>query len=54
MGGSALQHRIPRTALYRGPAAPRHADIVATLGFVVLVFPQPALGQSGRRNPLLR
>ncbi len=52
MGGNAFQHRIPRTALYRWPAAPLPRNAVAAKGgFVVLTIPQPTFGQSGRRKP---
>jgi hypothetical protein len=52
IGGNAFQHRIPRTALYRWPAAPLPRNAVAANGgFVVLTIPQPTFGQSGRRKP---
>jgi|SRR5580693_5683255 hypothetical protein len=46
-GGNTFQHRLPRTALCRWPAAPPPHDAVAALGgFVVLAIPQPAFGPS--------
>ena len=35
-----------------GQPVPPHDAVAALRGFVVLAIPQPAFGQSGRRNPL--
>jgi hypothetical protein len=55
-GGSTFQHRIPRTALCRWPAAPPpHGAVAASGGSWSSLSPSPrSVGQSSRRNPLAR